>query len=323
MAFISVHMIVKENTNLGVRFLNTCLEALAISEYPDELVIVDNGSIPAIFDLYTKYTPRFPSVKVIKSIGTDFTTIRNTCLAHTNPKADYWHWIDSDEVYYPEDLDTLKHTIVGDRLDIRQVWTYFWHFMIHPWQIQAYAKKDNFFKFTPNVFWHGGVHEHVAGLPVGDHLDSNCQYLHYGYARQQWRTCLKWLHYDHIQWGHLNGYKLENIEQPDKSIIQKDWFRDWRYPDNILQDRQDICKPYPGPPEETRDYVPDCIKDILLAPAKGFDKPITPETWNEFVNFIDPHEFWSAWQDKHKEVGNWKDTLDWVQAEMVKCDWKV
>lgn len=319
MPFISVHMIVRERTNLGIRFITAALEALSQANYPDEIVLVDNGSIPEVFGVYDKYKDKFPAFKLFKSESKDFTSLRNYCIRETDPSATYFHWIDSDEVYYPEDLDILKYTTIGDNI-VKQYWTYFYHFMIHPWQIQDKCSKDNIFLMTPNLHWEGGVHEHVFGLASGDPGQAETEYLHYGYIRQQWRTCLKWLQYDWIKEGHLGGYKLENIQNPDGSVTQKDWFRDWRHPNNILWDRNSICSPYPGP-KGTRDYVPDIINNIILAPVKGFDKPITPETWSEFLDVLDPHPFWDEWQAQYKKYGNWRETLDWVSDQMVKMNW--
>lgn len=322
MPFISVHMIVRERTNLGLRFINASLTTLAQANYPDEIVLVDNGSTPEIFGVYDKYKPKFPDFKLFTSDSKDFTSLRNKCLQETNPAADYFHWIDSDEVYYPEDLDVLKNNVIGDNTTFRQYWTYFYHFMIHPWQIQDKCSKDNIFRFTPKVHWQGGVHEHVFGLADAPPEQANTEYLHYGYIRQQWRTCLKWLQYDWIQHGHLGGYKIENCENPDKTITQKDWFRDWRNPNNILWDRNPICSPYPGP-KGTKSYVPDVVNEILLAPVKGFDKPINIENWSEFLDALDPHEFWDEWKDQYKKYGNWRETLDWVSDRMVKTNWSL
>lgn len=328
MAFISVHMIVKENTKLGLKFLNGCFQSLYDAQYPDEIVLCDNGSFKPVFGIYHQWISKFKSygcnVKLFQSDAKDFTGLRNECLSRTNRDAHYWHWIDSDEMYYPEDLDVLKNDLIQDRTDIRQIWTYFYHFMIHPWQIQDKCTKDNFFRFTPNVRWYGGVHEHVHpdSLPEGSILQSNVEYLHYGYVRQQWRTCLKWLHYDWIQHGHLNGYKRENCQNSDGSITQKDWFRDWRHPNSILWDRNSVCKPYPSD-IGTKDYVCQGAED-LVNPQFLFDTKfdeLNANNWNDYIEELDKNEFWQKWQDKNKEVGNWTDTLDWVVDEMVKCDW--
>lgn len=329
MAFISVHMIVKENTRLGLKFLNGCFSSLHEAQYPDEIILCDNGSFKPVFELYREWIGKFKDcgceVKLFQSDVKDFTGLRNECLNRTNRDATYWHWIDSDEIYYPEDLDVLKNDVIKDRTDIRQVWTYFYHFMIHPWQVQDKCSKDNFFRFTPNVRWYGGVHEHVHpdSLPSGEVVQSGVEYLHYGYVRQQWRTCLKWLHYDWIQHKHLGGYKKENIQNPDGSVTQKDWFRDWRHPNNILWDRNPVCKLYPNSEVATRDYVCQGAED-LVNPQFMFDSSfneLNADNWNNYIEELDGGEFWQKWQDKYKELGNWTDTLDWVLEEMLKCDW--
>lgn len=354
--FISVHQIVKENTNLGVKFLDGCLTSLSNSMYPDELIIVDNGSFEPIFDLYESYRLKFLdfncTMKIIKSKAKDFATLRNQCLEFTNEFSDYIHWIDSDEIYYEEDLDTLKHHELPSMLDYKEVWTSFYHFMRDPFMIQVNndclfknkemvetdirIAKDNVFRYNKNMKWvkEKQVHERVdrstlIGIP-DTHADSMCRYLHLGYIRNQYITTLKWLRYDIIQHGNVNGYRDERVTfnkegievgnefegQEGYETKTVDYFRKWRDPNNIIFDRIPHCIPYPKNRFSIKDYLPTGMIN-LIGDCKNADD------WITFIGSIDKHEFWYRWQEKFKEMGSWKLTLDWVVEEMDKTGWDI
>lgn len=351
--FVSVHMLVKENTNLGKWFLKGSFKSLLQSEYPNEIVLVDNGCSKDVLDEVI-----FPWEQAFKDSGIDFKyhtsdlklfrDLRNFCLEHTNPHANFWHWIDSDEIYYPEDLDVLKNYTLEDALrqDVSLVYSYFYHMMIHPFQVQnnpdkrdsvsgkwkTYNEddfrsfKDNIFAFTPDVKWNKPVHEKVSGLKNSRIFQSSCEYIHLGYCRSQWRTFLKWLHYDVLEHGHVGGYKLENIEvdadginigeskKPAVKTIQKDYLRDWRYPDNCLWDRNSISIPFPA--YCGKQHVPEGVRDML-------DQLETQDEagWKKWIESIDDRSFYERWEAKKNEVGCWKDTLDWAVEEAEKLKW--
>lgn len=336
--FVSVHQIVKENTNLGCEFINACYTSLLESGYPNEIVVVDNGSAPFVFDVYSEWKKKFKDIDcnfiLIKSDANTFCDLRNRCLESTYPKADFIMWCDSDEVWYPEDLDFLKTYVMLDTKNIAQIWTYFYHFITHPFQIQVdpiqlkkneltldfiRCSKDNIFKYHKGLQWtkEKKVHEKMSNVLEGEAVwSTQSEYLHYGYCRHQWRTFLKWLHYDIIEHGHVGGYKDENITDKDGNIVeQKDYLRDWRVPNgNFLWDRNAICIPYPATEIGSRDYLPEGAKQ-LIGDCKN------EKDWIKRIDDLDGNEFLHRWEEKVKEVGSWKNSLDWVVEECQKTNW--
>ncbi len=340
--FMSVHIISKENTRLGEQFVHACLSPLVESQYPNEIVLVDNGSKDYIFDVYNYYKPQFEAFdcefKLIRSELCKFNDLRNLCIEHTNPLADFFHWIDTDESYFPQDLDVLKNTVIPNekKYKIRQIWSCFYHFMINPLQVQVTLDKvrnnlpldkddcrswkDNIFAFHKGIRWkhEEGVHEHVDNLAEGLPLFSSMEYLHLGYCRAQWRTFIKWMHYDHIEHGHINAYKVENVDGQ-----MQDYLRDCedlhkvvynRNPGTCLRDRQPFCVPFPNVicRNETHEHF-----DKLLNGCKNNDD------WQTYLSKLDSDDFWLQWQQKHKELGSWKATLDWALDESLKAKWNL
>jgi hypothetical protein len=243
---------------------------------------------------------------------------------------------------YPEDLDVLKNNILNTDTKIRQVWTYFYHFLPDPFRIQvnphrkdlstfnigdARCSKDNIFRFSPKVRWTGKVHEHVTNLEEGIEYWSQVEYLHVSYCRKQWATCLKWLHYGILEHGHVNNYKFENIEidedgnnildtgKPKVNMIQKEYFRDWRHVDNILWDRLKFCHNYPNDICPKKHLPEGFIK--LLGNCK------TESDWIQYINKLDGNEMYEMWLKKKDEVGEWSKTLDWIVEECEKQNWNM
>ncbi len=347
--YVSVHMIVKENTNLGAKFLDGAFHSLREASYPNEIILVDNGSADFIHDkVYSIWKEEFKNVdcdlKIIKSDLSVFCDLRNLCIENTSKSSDFIHWIDSDEIYYPEDLDFVKQYIMPQE-GIKMIWSYFYHFMINPFNVQINGdaikskrqlnlmdyliSKDNIFAYTKDLRWKGGVHEHLFNQKDGrvvDNTESKLEYLHYGYTKLQWKVFLKWLRYDMIEHGHVNGYKKENIDidsegdnvlhsgKPKVKQIQKDYLRDWRDPNNICWDRIPFSRPYPDVVMGTKDHLPEgAIK--LIGSCK------TPEDWNKYLNSIDDISFWDWWQALYKKEGSWCNTLDAVVERCQKENW--
>lgn len=337
--FMSVHILSKENTRLGEQFLRACLSPLVLSQYPNEIVIVDNGSKPFIFDVYEDFRKQFKDfdceMKIIKSDAANFRDLRNQCIEHTNPSADFFHWIDTDESPYPEDLDILKNTVIPSigKHKISQIWSCFYHFMINPFQVQVTldkvrnnisldkddyrCSKDNIFAFHKDIKWFDPVHEHVTNIKEGIPLCSGLEYLHLGYCRAQWRTFIKWMHYDVIQYGHVNGYKSENVDGQTldylrDGILDQNKVEYSRNPNTCLRDRQPFCKPFPD--TICRNYTHEYF-DKLLNGCK------TNEDWQQYLAVLDNDDFWQKWQEKCKELGSWKNTLDWALEESSKEKW--
>jgi glycosyltransferase involved in cell wall biosynthesis len=296
---ISTHIVLKENTNLALLFLKCCLNSLKETKWCDELIIIDNGCSDPIKEHLRDFQKDFHCpVKLIEDRSTIFCDLRNKALSLTNPNAKYFHWIDGDEVLIPEEWKKIKEVIL--RNDVGQVNTYGVHFMITPKQTQYTFTKDNIFRYHKYLHWGKGVHEKIQNVLPGQ-CQSDTHYLHFGYCKQQWRTCLKWYHYDMIEFGHVGRYKDEMV---DGKVI--DYHRDWRNPNNILFDRLKECKDYTGPRPE-----------VAMPIFEHQDK------WEEFISSIDDQSFWTEWQKKFKKAKSWRNTLDWVVTEMGSRGWNL
>lgn len=348
--FVSVHMICKESTNLGANFLDSALTSLKNSYYPNEIIFIDNGNTLKIKEKLRDYwIKEFNShdceLKVYESNLGNFTNLRNLCLEKTNPKTDYFHWIDSDEIYYEADLDYLKNTLLSTDLNkISQVYTYFYHYIETPFKIQcdplrdhpdyygvddARITKDNVFKFNTNLKWNKSlkVHEHLTNLSEGHKVQSEVEYLHLSYTRQVWRTFIKWMFYSVLEFGNVNVYKHETIildsngvevnssfegkEGYEKKTVEH--MRSWRNPNNIVFDRLPFCKPYPNDVCPKKDLPEGFI--TLLNGCK------TDEDWKSYINSLEDNSFWEWWQELYKEKGLWSLTLDPVVERLNREGW--
>lgn len=334
---MSVHIICKEHTNLGAEFLNGCLASLHEAGYPDEIVFINNSISKRIADELETWVKQFKEIdcnlKIIPSDLKRFADLRNLALEHTNPVSTYVNWIDSDEIYFAEGLDTLKNYIMQEE-GISQIFSYFYHYMINPFQVQVTLEKidkkqpltlddyritkDNIFKYNKNLHWKSNVHEHMFGISDGFSVHApNVEYLHYGYCRSQICTCLKWLHYAVLEHGNVNCYKQERIVQTsDGKEVTVDHFAGWRNPSTIVQDRVPYCKPYPCPEVGTKEFLPDAAVKLLHGCKND-------EDWQKYITSLDGTEIWDWWQDLHKKYGNWKYTLDIVVERMEKENWNI
>lgn len=333
--FVSVHMIAKENTNLGSRFLDSCFMSLHEAQYPNEIVFINNGCANFIMELVRDYwVSKFKEfdceLKIIDFLdNTDFCNLRNQCIFNTYENAHFMHWIDTDEVYYPEDLDVLKNHIMSDTVQISMIWTFFYHFIIDPFNVQADNKKtkkdhelgpndirsikDNVFGFHKGIRWRQEekVHEHIDRKKEGVVLEaSDCCYLHYGYIRHQWRIFLKWLHYAKLEFGNVNCYKLEG--DPKREYFRED---NIPTPNTIIEDRKKITVPYPNRVSIHQNLPEGAIK--LINGCKN------EQEWLEYLNKLDGNEFWLRWEDLYKKKGKWSETLDEILEECEKCNWSL
>jgi glycosyltransferase involved in cell wall biosynthesis len=285
--------------------LKCCLNSLKESQFCDELIIVDNGCSDPIRDHLRSIKDKLHCpVKIIENNSTVFSDIRNVALGETNPSTKYFHWIDGDEVLIPDQWINLRTKLLNT--DAGQVYTYGTHFMITPrdYQIEGdgYASftKDNIFRYHKALKWGKGVHEKLQNvLPTA--AQSDAYYLHFGYCKQQWRTFIRWTHYAMIEFGNLGCYKGENV---DGKILP--YFREWRTPNTIVDDRKKISRIYDGP-------TPFVAKPI-------FDQS---NRWEQFIQEIDDQSFWIEWQRRKEEVGSWKDTLDWFTEKCIQTNWRL
>jgi len=311
---VSVHICAKETTPLGKLFFQCCLQALQDSNWPDEIIIVDDGCSKPVVELYMWFAELFRNRGVPVTTASaggikTYAGLRNKALELTDRFCTVMHWIDTDEVYFPDQLNALKRDLEHVP-DFRQAYTYFYHFINNPLQWQFKATKDNIFRFSPTLKWEKGVHEKMTGLVGTAAVQTNVQYLHFGYIRPQWQTCLKWLHYDMIEHGNVDRYKDERFEDADKKVYTKPWFREWRTPNTILDDRIPVCK----------EQGPWDVKNVPAAARPIYEHA---NEWDQFLLRIEDHSFWNHWEYLAKAPGlcNWRETLDQVVKEMTECGW--
>ena len=294
---VSTHIIIKENTNLALLFLKCCLASLKVAKWCDELIIIDNGCFEPIKEYLRDFQKDYHCpVKLIEDDSKKFCDLRNKALSLTDPNIKYVHWIDADETLIPEEWVPIKNILATH--ETGQVHTYGVHFMVNPSLTQYTFTKENIFRFHRFLKWGKGVHEKMQNTLPGIH-QSDSHYLHFGYCKSQWRTFIKWLHYDMIEFGHVGRYKDEIV---DGKMV--DHLRDWRFPNNILFDRLKECKDYTGPRPE-----------VAMPVFEHQDK------WEEFISSIDDQSFWIEWQKKFKKAKSWRNTLDLVVTEMGGRGW--
>lgn len=302
--FVSVHIIAKETTNFGNKLFKACLESL--KGYPDELIIVDDGCSPEVRKMISDTVhDGFPSVKLISAqnekASTDFTSLRQVCLKHTSPQTTFWHWIDTDEVYYPEQLQALKNEL-HNREDASAYVTTLWHFMRDPFSYQYQEIKRNVYRYDPLTKWNKTVHEHVIDAHPGHNIQTSINYLHLGYCRTQYETMIKWLRYVLLEHKNCDAYRREVVE--GKTIP---YLRDWRTPNAILNDR---------PVQKFTNHYPTSMNSM-------FEEFLSMKcTWDEYLLKIDPEigQEWLEWNDK---VQSGKATwADWIDFIIAKNGWK-
>ncbi len=312
---VSVQIIAKETTPLGKLLFSCCLQALHDSDWADEIILVNDGCSADVIKMVEGFDYAFQEkgVKFLTVLLTErkdynYSELRQAALDKTGEGMNVYHWVDTDEVYFPDHLSNFKETLRQKVEVFSQAYTYFYHMIFDPRTWQFKATKDNIFGFNGQQLWSKGVHEKVVGIQPGSKVQTNIEYLHFGYLRPQWQTCLKWLHYDMIEHGHVDGYKDERLEDANGNVYTKPWFRDWRTPNTILDDRRPESEengPWPD------DKIPDAARPIFEHTGR----------WDEFLLETEDHTFWKNWESNAKAQGSWKDTLDIVIAAMTRCGW--
>ena len=307
--YISVQIIAKENTVFGEKLFRACLGSLAEADYANQLILIDNGCSQGVVDSWmqfrkelvgrgvnTLYLP-YPTVQRSDT----FASLRNMAMAKTDDETDFIHWIDTDEIYFPEKLTAFKKHL-GESPNLAVQVLPLQHFMVVPNMLQEAYPKDVVYRYNLNLGWGKGVHEQIQNRCPGDRLDYDMQYLHFGYCRRQWRIALKWLHYDMIEHGHVGHYI-------------KEWNEDWKpgqTPDNIVSDRLKISKPYTG------------MFPLALDNEFGNHLLDNEAEWVAYLNTLDSDEFWVRWQEMAEKAGSrWGATADWAAVEAEKSQWQL
>lgn len=292
MSLVCVHIIAKETTNFGSLMFRSCLDSM--KDYADEIVVIDNGCSEDIVKMVKEY-----NVNYHRDEGTNFKDLRNSALDKMELKDPecFIHWIDTDEVYFSSTLLHLKSQLDPNHSTVT---TQLVHFMIDPDKYQYLEKKRNIYKWHPGLRWVGDVHENITNVAPGKSIDTNLNYLHFGYCREQWKTFLKWLFYDTLQFNHVDRYKDERLE--DGTTVP--YLRDWRTPDTIIEDRRPETKQYVG------NYPVEMSEWFQAWQNSG-------KEWREYLEEINGEDpLWEYWKKLYEEKGNWRDTLEPVCVNM-------
>jgi len=310
---VSIQIIAKETTPLGRLFFQCCLQALLDSDWPNEIIIVDNGCSADVLSMVDGFHQEFAlqgtHLRVEPLLGNvTYSDLRNFGMSLISPDTTIYHWVDTDEVYFPEKLNQLRKTLEKYEGKLRQIYTYFYHFTFDPRTWQFKATKDNIFAYHKGLHWTKGVHEHVDGLLPGQKVQTDVEYLHFGYLRPQWQTTLKWLHYDMLEFKNVDRYKDERLEDQDKKVYTEPYFREWRTPNTILDDRREECaKQGPWP----RERVPAAAAPVYAQ----------ADRWDEFLRETEDYTLWDRWQELCLAADGWRDTLDEIVRIMEACNW--
>ena len=184
-----------------------------------------------------------------------FAELRNRALALVN-EGEFFVWIDSDEVAFPDDFAALKrqmarlHTVDNP---LSAVATRFVHFCLSPDTYEYYQPRVTIIRKGPDTRWEGSVHEKLVGYAPGRVLHSDYIVCHYGYVKPQAQVFARWQHYAEIE-GDPTRYKNEEV---DGKCVP--YFRPGERPspEHILDDRRKTLLPYHG-------YHPDPSLYTLL-----------------------------------------------------------
>jgi len=204
--FISVHIIALEITQFGKLMLEAMLKSL--EAFPDEIVFIDNGCSNEVVEMVDDLVEGSSIILKYRKHEGDFSELRQIALELTNPKTDYCMLVDTDEIFYENNLATVKKKLLKYPVGTSS-YGYFKHFVQSPTYIQEILKRDNIFSYSKDIFWENGVHEK---LPVFDKaIDNGSIWMHCGYLRSVIATAIKWIHYDILEFGHADRYKKDSL----------------------------------------------------------------------------------------------------------------
>jgi glycosyltransferase involved in cell wall biosynthesis/GT2 family glycosyltransferase len=288
--WLSLHIVAKETTPLGLEFFRSCLRSLV--DYADEFIIVDNGCSGNVLAMVNEEL-RGRMFRVLPALGVrDFSLLRNMALENTSRPATHIHWVDTDEIFFPSQLLRLKEALRDPDIAVMHVLLV--HFMREPTLVQDVQVNRCIFRRTAGLRWRGVVHEVVEGAAKGRTSFMPARFLHFGYCRPQWETCLKWLQYAALEYGSLDRYRWEMVGGERRA-----WFGERRSPDTIVEDRE--VGPYEGK------YPPSCAPWLEAWHHSGLP-------WRDFLKTMVDHTPWEEWQRLARESGSWEATLEEMLA---------
>ncbi len=163
-------------------FLGTLLDSLVGAV--DRLIVNDNapGPSPHADTLNASWFGRNGQVAVDRTPFTDFSVARNACLrVHAELEAGTWvAFVDADEVHGATIRNVARRlSLVPSSYDFVDGYT--WHFFASFDLYTSIERRMAFFRFKPDLRWHGRVHEQLVGHD-GKRLALPYVYAHYGHV---------------------------------------------------------------------------------------------------------------------------------------------
>jgi glycosyltransferase involved in cell wall biosynthesis len=100
----------------GGRFLRAAVQSVRAQTFADwELVIVDDGSTDGTAEVARRLAAEDPRVRVVTNPrNTGIAAARNRGLASISPGSDYVAFLDHDDVWLPEALETLRTALIAN-----------------------------------------------------------------------------------------------------------------------------------------------------------------------------------------------------------------
>jgi hypothetical protein len=298
--FVSVHIIVKETTNYGRMLFESSLKSFLRDNkgYADEVVVYDDGCSSDVRYMYHG---------MLKSSGVQycfygdtkertFAEKRNVCLLNTDKRSTHIHWIDSDDIYYPDTMLALKNSMLKSADDCGKFINYFCHCMGDPWNLEDIYPKDNIFRYNSDLKWVKGVHEKLENVVPDKQCISGLRYYHAGYTRSVIATAIKWIHYSVLE--EKPNHYLHDNEPMYRLGLHK-----------IIDDRLEKRKLI------ANDQIPSAFQSIISHyRSYGFGESRDFNDWQRFVNNVDGiycHWF-QQYEGAAKQDGNWSKFIQFV-----------
>ncbi|HHK5531697.1 TPA: glycosyltransferase [Bacillus mobilis] len=150
MVTISLCMIVKNEE----KTLNRCLQS--VEDIPDEIIIVDTGSIDRTKEIAKKWTPHVYDFEWVY----DFAAARNEAFRYAT--MDYIFWLDADDILTPADANKLRKLKNVLDPDVDAVSMKYHTMFDSNGNVTSSTRRLRLIKRTKPFCWNGIVHEDLV-----------------------------------------------------------------------------------------------------------------------------------------------------------------
>lgn len=275
---IECQIIAREQKGFGEILFRASLQE--IIPYVNHIIITDNECDDTIKDMYRTIIPQ-DKLTIVEIEGRHpFDYLRNAGMDKTSPDCNWVCFVDTDELFGKEIFDEAKQA-AEEGANTCNVGLN--HLCVAPCLIDSAIKHfhPRFFKKLPGAKFNGKLHE--GPVHAGPTKMLKTKQIHFGYARPLWQIYLKWIWYNYLQDGHLDGLKLFLNENPTKT------------PNSFMQTAKSLIE-YKGP---WRALSP-------LVQKHG----LTRDSWLAYLESVEDDTIWRHWQELFHEHGSWAATLD-------------